>query len=803
MATSAAYAQHIVALQALYEQKCRTFQEKLFPAILDREQACGASPEVFKQWYRLKRCICKNLPCSESLVEYAVRNAPEIAEWLHDWQTMRETLATTQAEYARWFESELQQVRESLYHLVCDEHFQEALLLSNPNIYTIALPSYKRHYEHGSRSAKIRQLEDRFYAYIQRFCTKNETTSFFGPIDYGQFDRDARQPMIFERVEGGALAQRRTRMTYWAAETLAQKISEDKAMRPYLKPTLGDGFSLLPSGKLYCAVTNQSFSISEAAKMLLKHIDGHKNIQDIIKLYQGDFDSVFQKLLKQKIVTVSIRIPTAATDPLGWLYTYVSDLPDCASRSCWLQHLASFHESINHFTYAPATHKLRILQELERAFLLLTEQNSRRGEGALYADRLLLYDEAQGDITACIVGKKLHDRLLEQLRVPLHLCASYSVLLQKVCHQRAKEVFVAMGQGKAQPYLAFVRQIEAQLQIEDCIADPTIQMFLQRLTALVSHRTCNGQAHLNATDIQPFLQPIPDGTLVSPDVFISAPEAKNIIDNNFSIIIGEIHYGAQIWCHFLTFYNRLDELHAWLSKALYAPQHSTRIKGSVVHRRNQGKAFCLELPGLSIEVLGRSLKDRREVLPAADLEVVLSSGELALRSRSLDKLIELYPGDPRSISNWLFGSPSVVLPSLSLGGYTPRIVIDGTVLYRACWRLQAKDILPVHESRASDLLLHACALRQTYGLPQRCFARIPAERKPFYVDFTNVFSLEFLFTMIRNSTLVEFTEMLPAPDMWWLRDACGVRSCEWRMTLIYNSVAGNISLNSPLEGDNG
>ena len=138
--------------------------------------------------------------------------------------------------------------------------------------------------------------------------------------------------------------------------------------------------------------------------------------------------------------------------------------------------------------------------------------------------------------------------------------------------------------------------------------------------------------------------------------------------------------------------------------------------------------------------------------------------------------------------NWLFGTPPILPPPIDFGPYTPRVQLGQATLWRARWRVPTEQFVPssAHPSSA-DLLALACDVRLRFGLPERCFARVASERKPLFVDFGNLFSLELLLATIRGNTHVDFTEVLPSPDKWWLRWPDGTHSCEWRTTLVARS----------------
>lgn len=734
-------------LQTQIDELQAFFTQHLFPGVLEREQQRGAGPPVFRQWYQLNRCIYRQQSCPAELQKQLAANLPEIESWIDSWNTALLDAQAARLVFEQTFEVEFQRIREALHERASDTRFQEALLLSSPNMYSVAIPSYLRHYDSRQRPAKVRHLERRLYSYLQRFCAKNDTTSFFGPIDYGWYDPQADQPLLLEQLpHEPSIAQRLTRLAYWAAQELANLIAADELVHPYLVPRLQDGCALLPSGEIHITITDKRVRLPAELTELLRRIDGQRNVGQICAAAPRE---QFNRLIERGLVVVRITIPTAVFDPLGWLQGKVAELPDqCASRGRWLEHLAALSQAIAPFSASPTDQKLAILQQLEEQFSALTGISARRGEGAVYVDRLLIYDEAQGDIHTCTIGPSLHADLLARLRPVCDLSASYSLLIQEVCYRRAKDVFVALGGGAAVPYLAFVRQLDLLVRIEDCSDDCSVRSFLESLAELSRMRRHGDLVRLSAADLEPFMRPVPPGTLVSPNIFLAAPDSAALNTGSYQLVIGEVHYGAQIWCHFLTFCDQRDALMAWFAETL-PPVTETSTRAGLVHRRQQGKTFYLELPGYSVEMLGRSVKPRSQILPIEDLEVILTRDGLELRSRSGGQRIELYPGDPRSVSNWLFCTPPAVMPSIRLGGYTPQIELDGVVLQRACWKLAPAELLPSQsDSYGSAVMRHANMLRHRYGLPERCFARTPGERKPFYIDFTNVLSLEFFFAMI-------------------------------------------------------
>ena len=371
-----------------------------------------------------------------------------------------------------------------------------------------------------------------------------------------------------------------------------------------------------------------------------------------------------------------------------------------ASRTGFADGLA---QSVARFGPAPVPAKARILETLEADFTRVTGTAARRGHGDTYAERAVVYDEARGDIVSCTIGGPMLEDLNARLAPALDLCASYSLLVQQACRRRARDLLAERG-GRPRGYLGFVRELEDAVSLQDCLNDPAVVRFVERLAHLAASRAAGGSIRMTAADVEPLLVAIPDGTLVSPDIFLAAPSPEAVARGDYQVVIGEVHYGSQVWCHFLALHDDVGEVERALGRFLSvglpnaddADGADGCLRAGLVHGRTQGKTFPLEPPGVAVEVRGRSLKAPGDVVPVADLEVAPTEDGVALWSRSLGRPLRLHPGGDRAVANWVFGDVPVVMPPLRLGPHTPhtpRAEIGGTVVWRARWDLDARSML--------------------------------------------------------------------------------------------------------------
>src|SRR3984957_10829812 len=113
-----------------------------------------------------------------------------------------------------------------------DPVFREALTWQNPG-----LAQFLRDHDAGpgaARRSKQRQRELVIASYLQRYCLKNDTIGFFGPVGWASFDPGAAGLVV---VPGGQLIARRT--TYfevWAIDKVAAAVARQGRVLGWLRP---------------------------------------------------------------------------------------------------------------------------------------------------------------------------------------------------------------------------------------------------------------------------------------------------------------------------------------------------------------------------------------------------------------------------------------------------------------------------------------------------------------------------------------------------------------------------------------
>jgi hypothetical protein len=675
------------------------------------------------------------------------------------------------------FDAAVEVLRENLHALASDPRFQEAVFLSNPRFHAGALGSYVRRFDPARRPSETRRTERKLYSYVQRFCAKNETTSFFGPIGYGYLDPSG--PPAVDVVVTEDLIERNTRLAYWAADAIGRVIAEQDDVWPALEPRLQYGLRREDDGALALVPSGRRLRLDADERAVVRAIDGRPAREIVGRT--GPLRDALARLVSRRVVRLGFDIPTATFDAGAWLRRALEALPaGSESGTTWSRELGWFETAFRAFELAPLAEKVRLFHEAERRFTLLTGREATRADATLYGDRTVVNDDAVGLVSRFSVGGSVAGDLIGELSPVFDLCAAYSRAVQGVCLRRAVELHRSLG-GGPQPFLAFTRALDEKISVQQCRADRSVRAFVDELARIVAEAAGDGgEAQLCAEDVEPLLGEVTPGTPVSPDVLIDAGDVDDLRTGLCRLVLGEIHYGVQVWTQFLEPSGPRSALDDWL-ESVFAPAEA---RAGLVFGRHQGKMFPLELPGYAVEVLGRSTKHRERVIAGADLDVVERPGPaLMVRPRQGETELSLYPGDPRAVSNWVFGPPPVVKPPLDIRPHAPRASIGRVVVWRRRWTALGDELIPRRDT-PYDLWRGVDSARRELSLPERVFARTGRERKPLFVDFLSPFAVELLASKVAAEDEVELTECLPDPGRWWLRGRGGRYGSELRMSAV-------------------
>jgi hypothetical protein len=684
------------------------------------------------------------------------------------------------------FTQEMASRRRVLYNYALDSRFEEAIWLSSPQMYDHGLLPYLKQWNPDRRTSDTRRVERQLISYLQRFCVKNDTTSFFGPINYGDFVSSS----AAIGLGAGHIQQRKTFMAYWGVAALAETIARDQAVRPYLRPRLHPLCQMDEINRCMRVGTRKAATLTSEQQRLLSSIDGSRTLMQIAEKSLLPIEEVLKqidRLASQHIVIVQIEVPVTIPNALEWLVAWVHNLPTtCTTRERWFQVVNHCQVLQNQFTAAPLEERREILRQLEDWFAEIIRQPARREGGELYADRLLLYEECYGGIGTLSLGPDCLAELQSQLAPILDLYAAHACALHEELERKGVSTLLALSGNSAgtMPFLTY-------LQEQGKHVEPSLPTSSKWETALLEQVAEHADEHVVTVDMARL--PAVDrtelsssGLIASPDVMLITRDEASLRRGNFTTVMAECHDTLLIWGWGLYFHPSREKVEAAATGLLRGLVHEGECVNILPSKR--AKIIPFEYPGPTIEMLASSEKAAGERIPIAAVETLVKKGHPFLRAPG-HPLLRLYNGELSSFMHNIFALPRIRPLRVELPVHTPRILMGKAVFQREQWRFTREQLLPGKYTGACFELMydiHRAARRA--ALPRYLFLRVPGERKPVFIDRYNYFLLELLHYLLPEHEEFILQEMLPTPDQLWLGNSCGTFCNELRLSVGYTAI---------------
>ncbi|HVU68236.1 MAG TPA: lantibiotic dehydratase [Ktedonobacteraceae bacterium] len=689
------------------------------------------------------------------------------------------------------------QTSRRLLETARQERFREAIVWQNRHAFRTAVAPLSAWSEQEARGRRQRQYETLVANYLQRYCTKNDSIGFFGPIGWATLS-EQEEALTLQPGEA-LLASREVFLEFWGMEILAEIFSADPAMRPWIAPRLMPHLFIEENTLLIPFARPVPLTRQQAA--VLRACDGNRLAHEISRALllehpqlfasEAEVYALLERLEGQNRLFWRLALPPEGSYPerdLRQLLERVGDEQLRAEKLAVLVRMEQARAAIQAAT-GDAQALDGALEQLESIFRELTGRDTTRNDGQTYGSRTLVYEDCRRD-----VGVTLGADFLRTLEAPLVLMLQSARWLtyQMGCwHEelfaRAYEELAQLGQTASVDFSRFWLWMLNQLfDDEEHFSDRLIEEFQQRWAAVLGtipedvSRVSYTSAELRARVQEQFQAPRPGwnaGRYHSPDVLVCAASPQAMRQGDYQIIMGELHV-AMNTLQLSLFLSQYPERDVFLRNS-QADQPETRllpVLSKHVFPFSGRVRPCLINPNDArlIYTTDTGVPAHPRLFSAGELVVERLEGQLLVRSRDHSWQCPLVEALGKMLERHVFHCFKMFPRRL----HTPRITVDEKVIIaREAWGFPVAQLSYLHEKDPARQFLAIRRWARANHLPQRSFFRVSHEQKPCFLDLDSLTSVANFAKMARinqeqegQEAFVTLSEMLPDVDQLWLTD---------------------------------
>jgi lantibiotic biosynthesis dehydratase-like protein len=678
-----------------------------------------------------------------------------------------------------------------------EPQFREAVIWQN---LSMAENCLDRLTAESRRNRKGRQRENAVTSYVQRYCLKNDSIGFFGPVGWAYLTEEDEAAV---RAGSQLVARRTTYFEAWAIDQIARLLAERDDVFGWLRPRRDP--STLREGNRVHSLRRHPVALSPEQLRMLMRCDGHRTVSELLASPEPDPRAVLDGLRDLGAVRIDLAVPVQ-TWPERWLRRHIDGIGDPAIRAAALRPLeevVAARDAVANAAGDPDALSAA-MSDLQKTFERVTGTPPTRRAGETYAARTLVYEDTVRDVDV-----RLSKAVISALAGPLGLMLDSARWLVTDVTERYRELFLRLFDGEC----ARTGSDRVPLYRLLLLAAPEISGPSARgLTAIVARSVREFQDRWQAV-----LQTPQDGrprhsaqcadiaggvaaafparpvswscaSQHSPDIMIAAASADALGKGDFLLVLGELHLAVN------TLESRCAvEQHAEPARLLdmVTADHGSRRIIAIPDRNSPFVTTRVTPPTALLSPAFTYLANENgsfeppasaPVLPAGGMSVIRDGEDLMARSGASGRPFPFF----EVIGDLMTAVVANAFRPIGPAPHQPRVTIGKVVLSRESWTFSAADAPWVLAKDEAERYAMARQWRTANRLPERIFYKVPAEDKPIGADFRSLPLVNLLARTVRHSRDAGFdsfnvTEMLPDIDRLWLPDAADERyTCELR-----------------------
>jgi hypothetical protein len=729
-------------------------------------------------------------------------------------------IETGRADFRRSFERASERVSQEILMIARDSRFREAVTWQNRHALHGSIAALlQMSPEAGQRSAERRKREALVANYLQRYCVKNDSIGFFGPIGWASLNPDG-EPLT---VQPGPdlLAARHVYLEAWCVDALTETLMRNKALRRWIAPRRMP-FVYAEGATFHLPYKNAQTLDAEHA-FIFNACDGNTTAKQIADMAIADAslkleseDGVYRLLeilSDMGLISWTLALPLPfELYPEQTLRRFCTRIGEESLRQHALRMLDELEDARRAVAEAAgdADRLDRALGDMEATFTRLTGKAATRSHGQMYASRTLLYEDCRRDVEV-----ELGAEHLEWLGAPLSLLLDSARWFTYEAAARYREAFHEIYAGlsdrsSSKEVNAIEFWTRAQPLLFDAkrrVADTVLPEFQKRWANILSVPPEQSRVEYRTEALRPLVEAsfdVPEAgwkyaRYHSPDVMLAARDVEAIKRGDFQYVLGELHLGGHTMANWAFMaqhpspeeFIRATELDlpdpsVILVTPKYWPGVTVRTSTALITPKDYFLEYSLDTayapPSRTLTIGSLVLEEREGVLL------------IRTRDRRLEfDLIELLGGT-------LSGVIINFFQMLGRQRHTPRVTIGRLVVARESWRFAPSELEFAEMTDESERFAAARRWARAYNMPRFVFAKTPVEVKPFFVDFESPVYVDIFSKMVRRTLnvkeldpmltmpqdpVITVSEMLPGLEQMWLFDAEGQRyASEFRLVVV-------------------
>ncbi|GAA1369382.1 lantibiotic dehydratase [Catellatospora chokoriensis] len=667
-------------------------------------------------------------------------------------------------------------IRRGIEAIVSQEDFRLALTWQNPDAMANWVAGYAASILAGS-PVQLDRMDRRgalIARYAQRYCAKNDTIGFFGPVAWAELGG----PETVIRGSG-ALTRASVGLEVWALQAVARAWNSDPALTHVLPVRPDPAVSLTRDGVR--RPLRHLMTLSDQARELLDRLTRAGADIPVGRLCGEQDRTTLDELRRTGVLQVGFRVPIDG-HPQRHLGAQLTEIADPVVRERLTALLADIEKAQAGVQEAATADELRAaFDAVERSLTAAAGHPVRPVPGLTPGGRTPLYLDCRRDLDAAIGAPEL-DALAVPMSVLLDAARWLCAEVGQVAHDELARVYRALRPVRDEVTLAELQFAAAHVFSPSCelYAPVTVDFRLRWAEVLPQGTEDASMPADRARQIADIVFQA-QGRLWaaarthSPDVML-----RRTADGDLRWVLGELHVALN------TLESRVFAAQADDMDALVAAVAADSAVGRVVpvYPASAPEVSSRTYPPLALDPPGAyrywsyGSDDGHPCgvvsTPATDLVVTEHAGELLATTRRDGWQAPVLECFGEFLTAVVVNMYRIREPRRC----APRIDIGDLTVCRRQWRFRAEEFgtLPTSSREIGQETLRRWAEAQ--GLPRHVFVKTAAGAKPFYVDFAAPVLVDNLARSIRRLTAeapVDMVEMLPAPDELWLSDPSGTR----------------------------